>query len=76
MKMYCDNKGAVQLTNNWSIGGRTRHVEVRQYFMRDLKELKILMCEWMSGKQISSDMFTKNLDKATFELHLPVYVDD
>jgi hypothetical protein len=69
MKMYCDNKGAVQLTNNWSIGGRTRHVEVRQYFMRDLKELKILMCEWMSGKQISSDMFTKNLDKATFELN-------
>jgi hypothetical protein len=33
-----DNKGAVDLTHNWSIGGRTRHVEVRQYFLRDLKE--------------------------------------
>jgi hypothetical protein len=25
--------------------------------MRDLKELKVLMCEWMSGKQISSEEF-------------------
>jgi hypothetical protein len=28
-----DNKGAVDLANNWSIGGRTRHIEVRQYFL-------------------------------------------
>lgn len=75
MTLFCDNKGAVLLTHNWSVGGRTRHVEVRQYFLRDLKEMKILLCEWISGKQIASDIFTKNVDKATLEVHLPVFVE-
>ena len=74
MNLFCDNRGAIELTNNYSVGGRTRHVEVRQFFLRDLKELKIILCQWRSGREISSDMFTKNLDKATFEVHLPVYV--
>ena len=25
MKLYIDNQGAVQLANNWSVGGRRRH---------------------------------------------------
>ena len=29
-----DNKGAVDLANNWSIGGRTRHIDVHKYSMR------------------------------------------
>ncbi len=28
MILEMDNKGAVDLANNWSIGGRTRHVDV------------------------------------------------
>jgi hypothetical protein len=30
MALEIDNKGAVDLANNWSIGGRTRHVDARQ----------------------------------------------
>jgi len=76
MNLFCDNRGAIELTNNYSVGGRTRHVEVRQFFLRDLKELKIILCKWRSGRDISSDMFTKNLDKATFEVHLPIYIGE
>jgi hypothetical protein len=28
MILKIDNKGAVDLANNWSIGGRTRHIEI------------------------------------------------
>jgi hypothetical protein len=28
MILYLDNKGAKDLANNWSVRGRTRHVEV------------------------------------------------
>jgi hypothetical protein len=28
MILYLDNKGAKDLANNWSVGGRTRHIEV------------------------------------------------
>jgi hypothetical protein len=30
MTLEMDNKGAVDVANNWSIGGCTRHVDVRQ----------------------------------------------
>ena len=33
MTLYCDNNGAVQLANNWSVGGRTRHVDIKQSFL-------------------------------------------
>ena len=75
MKLSCDNKGAILLANNWSIGGRTRHIEVKQYFLRDLKELKILLCEWRSSEHMSVDIFTKNTTRSIFEFYLPVYVD-
>ena len=40
MKLYVDkNTDAVDIAHNWSVGGRTRHIEVKQYFLRELKEL-------------------------------------
>ena len=34
MILEMDNKGAVDLANNWSVGGRTRDVDVRNNFLR------------------------------------------
>jgi hypothetical protein len=71
-----DNKGAVDLTHNWSVGGRTRHVEVRQYFLRDLKEDGIIWSKWIPGDSNSSDLFTKNLGGPLFEKHLSTHCGD
>jgi hypothetical protein len=38
MILKIDNKGAVGLANNWSIGGQTCHIEICQYFVQELKE--------------------------------------
>eukprot|EP00957_Ditylum_brightwellii_P071614 5444595-Ditylum_brightwellii.AAC.1 len=38
MMLYLNNKGAKDFVNNWSIEGHTRHIEVKQYFLRELKE--------------------------------------
>ena len=38
MILKIDNKGAHDLSHNWSIGGRTRHVDMRINFLRELKE--------------------------------------
>ena len=46
MVLKADNKGAVDIANNWSIGGRTRHIEVKQYFICDLKAKGILVVNW------------------------------
>jgi len=37
-----DNKGAVDLVNNYSVGGRTHHMETRQYYLRELKEQGVM----------------------------------
>ena len=74
MILEIDNKGAVALANNWSIGGRTRHIEVWQYFLRDLKAEGLITTKWKSGDEMSSDLFTKNLAIKTFEKHAAKFV--
>ncbi len=61
-----DNKGTVNLANNWSVGGRTRHVDMRQCFLRELKESKIMDICWIKGMENKADVFTKNLDGPAF----------
>ena len=40
-----DNMGAVHMANNWSVLGRTRHIDTRQYFLRVLKEKQPNNCQ-------------------------------
>ena len=74
MILYLDNKGAKDFINSWSIGGRTRHIEVKQYFLRELKEGGILVCKWKSGNEMESDIFTKNCARPLFEKHATKFV--
>ena len=66
MMLQMDNKGAVDLINSFSVGGRTRHVDVRQCFLRELKEAKVMAVTWIPGTENEADMFTKNLDGPAF----------
>jgi hypothetical protein len=52
-----DNKGAVDLASSWSVGGRTRHVDMRMHFLREMKDqglLQINICLAMTIQQTSS----------------------
>lgn len=69
MKVYGDNKGAFDLANNWSTTGRTRHMDVKFYFLRDLKEKGLVDVIWIPGPTNCADIFTKNLGGKQFEKH-------
>lgn len=58
---YMDNKGGVDIFNNWSIAGHTRPVSVRFAYIRELKEQGILEIKWIKGENNPPDIFTKNL---------------
>ena len=73
MVLEVDNKGAMDLCNNWSTGGRTRHVDVRMYFLREMKEAGIINIQWIAGENNSTDMFTKNLATKLFCKHVISY---
>eukprot|EP00957_Ditylum_brightwellii_P022504 1698134-Ditylum_brightwellii.AAC.1 len=61
MVLYIDNSGAVDLANNWSAGGCTRHMETRMFFLMDLKEAGVLTIKWLKGDENPVDTFTNNL---------------
>ena len=76
MILWVDNKGTVDLINNWSVGGRTRHVETKTWFLRELKENGILRIHWVAGNKNPSDVFTKNLAGPDFERYTREYCGD
>ena len=76
MMLEVDNKGAKDLTHNWSVGGRTRHVNVRGWFLRDLNEEGVIEVKWIAGDDDSADLFTKNLAGPLFEKHARIYCGD
>ncbi len=43
MVLEMDNKGAVDLINSFSVGSCTHHINVKQCFLRELKEAKQLI---------------------------------
>ena len=76
MIVEVDNKGAVDLVNSWSSSGGTKHMDVRIMYLRELKEQKILKVVWQPTKENEADVFTKNVDGATFERHLGALVSE
>jgi hypothetical protein len=77
MILRVNNKGVVDLVNNWSVTRRTRHITAKINCLRELKEegglLKVI---WIPTNKNSSDMFTTNLQRPLFEKHAKVYVSD
>ena len=66
MKLTLDNKGAVDLAQNWTSGGRTRHSDVKEHFLRELKESGLIETHWGPGSGNRADMLSKNVTKTQF----------
>jgi hypothetical protein len=73
MVLEMDNQGAVYLANNWSVGGRTRQIDVQSVFLRELKEASVLVNKWIAGTVNEADIFTKNLDGPTFQQYTRIF---
>jgi len=73
MILEVDNKGTVDLTHTWSVGGRTCHDSVRQSFLRELEEEQVVTVKWIPTAENSADLFTKNLAGPAFTKHMKVY---
>jgi hypothetical protein len=67
MVLEMDNKGAVDLINSFSVGGHTHHINFKQCFLGEVKEVKQLIVNWIPGSENSTDMFTKNFDGLLFK---------
>jgi hypothetical protein len=76
MLLETDNSGAMDIVNNWSSSGRTRHIDCRYKMIRELKEAGILEIRWRRGEDNETDALTKNLNGRDFERHTSTWVTD
>jgi hypothetical protein len=76
MDLFCDNKGAVDLANNWSTSGRSRHVATKVMFLRELKDEGVIKASWIPNGEMISDVFTKNLGDKDFKKCISAFVGE
>ena len=76
MIIECDNKGAVDLVNGYQVGAGTKHIDIRTFFVRDLKDEGIIEVKWIPTSENESDICTKNARESTYLEHIKRFVGD
>ena len=71
-----NNKDKIDLCNSWRVRGCAKCINIRYYFLRELKEEGMLIFNWISGKTNSVDLFTKNLPNLLLTQHVGYYCAD
>ena len=67
MTLYCDNISAINISKNLVQHSKTKHIEIRHHFIRELVEEKKIVLEYISTDKQIADIFTKALDTNRFE---------
>ena len=64
-----DNKGAIFMIRNHQTGQRTRHIDIRHHWMRNLQAEKEIDVIYRNTLDNASDIETKNLPSKLFHKH-------
>ena len=67
MCVFCDNTCAINLSKNPVQHSKSKHIEIRYHFIRDLVEEKTVYLEFINTDNQKADIFTKPLDDPRFE---------
>jgi len=66
LTVYCDNTSAINISKNPVQHSRTKHIDIRYHFIRDLVDSKQVVLEYVATENQLADIFTKALDSARF----------
>lgn len=65
--ILCDNISAVAMTKNPVLHERTKHIDIKRHYIRDLVVNEEVRLEFCRSEQQVADVFTKSLAKEKFE---------
>ncbi|KAL6288505.1 hypothetical protein ACE6H2_006015 [Prunus campanulata] len=65
--IYCDNVSAIRLSRNPVMHGRSKHIDVRYHFLRDLCKDGVIELQFCKSEDQVADLMTKPLKQPVFE---------
>ena len=65
--VFCDNNSTIKLSKNPVLHGRSKHIDVRFYFLRDLTNEGVIDLKFCRSDEQLADTFTKSLKVSGFQ---------
>jgi virulence-associated protein VapD len=65
--IFEDNKSAIKLANNIQVTRKSRHINIRHHYIRDIIKKKEVIIVHLPSHLMTSDMLTKPLGPTTFK---------
>ena len=69
MKLYVDNVSAIDLAKNYSTSGRTKNIDVRFHYIREMIEQSMLELIFVPTNMNIADILTKNVSLEKYKAH-------
>jgi hypothetical protein len=69
VRLKIDNAGAQELAQNAGYSQRTKHIDLRYHFLREVVAKRSVELESVPTKENVADIMTKPLPRESFELH-------
>jgi hypothetical protein len=65
--IHCDNQICVKLSENHVFHDRSKHIEIKYNYIKDMVQRKIVHVQYLPTHEQIADIFTKPLAKMKFE---------
>ena len=75
IKVFVDNDGAISLENNSLSSARTKRIDVRFHFIRELTRSKTISVEYVPTQEQRADILAKALTGSIFKEHRDFLMD-
>lgn len=64
--LFCDNKSSILMSKSNENSKRAKHIDIKNHFLKDVVNDKILDIDYISSENNLADIFTKSLSKELF----------
>ena len=65
--IFCDNQSCIKLSENPVFHDKSKHVEIKYHYIRDLVQKGVMKLQYIGTDQQITDVLTKTLSKVKFE---------